>query len=382
MKKRTVWLLLIMVTAIRLWGTTSTGGPGLIYVHSAQVLPKGHLEWYAGTRYFGKIASFTNNQRAYTLWDVQFLMSLNYGISKHVSLGVSPILYQDVNRNGGNFWKGNANLPDDIILSVKAGSFSKLESHFMFGELLTLRLPTAKQHNIIYEPYSAGRIEIGLTALATYFQKPAIPEMGWSVYANIGLINHNDLGKSLSGNADDATAQSWSSELILSDGFLYPMETFAFSLELNTRFFLTRPPESAYSREYVSYLTGGIYYMPYRWLTLEMGTDLRLVSEDDLTSYRFILPAPTNNFPNYPSWRGVLGIKWTILPRQLYKSEDAQLKQKAKDRKAILEKMMDQETNTETAEQELSRIQAERKKVEEELERLRKLLEAEKQKGP
>jgi hypothetical protein len=161
---------------------------------------------------------------------------------------------------------------------------------------------------------------------------------------------------------------------------LYPMETFAFSLELNGRFFLNRPPESAYSREYVSYLTGGVYYIPSRWMSIEMGIDLRVASGKNLTSYRYVMPPPTETFPNYPTWRGLLGIKWTILPRNLYKSEDALLKQKAKDRKAILEKMMDQETNTESAEQELSRIQAERKKVEEELERLRKLLEAEKKK--
>ncbi len=380
MNKRAVLIFLCMVFTMRLWGTTPLGGPGLIYVHSAQVLPRGYLELYSGTRYFGKIASFESNQRAYTLWDVQILMSLNYGIGRHLSLGLSPVLYQDVNRNGGNFWKGKANLPDDIYLSLKAGSYSKMESPFMFGGMVTLRLPTAKQHNIIYEPYSAGKLEFGLTALATYFQKPAVPEMGWSIYVNAGLVNHNDVGKSLSGRAEDATAQSWSTELVLSDGFLYPMETFAFSLELNTRYFLSLPPESAYSREYVSYLTGGVYYMPNRWLSLEMGIDLRLLSQADMTSYEYIQPPPTVAFPNYPTWRGVLGARWSLLPRTLYKSEDALLKQKAKDRKAILEKMMDQETNTETAEQELTRIQAERKKVEEELERLRKLLDAEKQK--
>jgi hypothetical protein len=365
----------------RLPATPSLGGVGLIYVHSAKVLPKGTLEFYAGTRYFGKIASFQAGHRAYTLWDVQGVMSLNYGISPHVQIGVSPVLYQDVNRNGGNFWKGQANLPDDVFLSLKVGSYSALESPFVFGGLMTWRLPTAKKHNIIYEPYSAGRFEVGLSGLISYYSKPSVPDLGWSAYLNLGYLNHNDVGKNLSGAPEDASPQSMTSELLFSDGFLYPMDSFSFSVEFNARYFITRPPGSAYSREYVSYMTTGIFYTPFRWLTVEMGVDFRLFSDKDQTSYAFIPPPPTLNFPNYPSWRGVLGLKWTILPRSLYQSDDGLLKQKAKDRKAILEKMMDQQTgDTGNAEQELSRIQTERKKIEDELERLRKLLEAEKQK--
>ncbi|HEX9935152.1 MAG TPA: hypothetical protein VGB38_08150 [bacterium] len=379
-KRYALLLLLVCLFESRLESTTTLGGPGLIAVHSAHVLPKGTLELYAGTRYFGKIASFKNNQHAYTLWDVQGLMSLNYGISRHVSIGFSPILYQDINRDGGNVWQGKANLPDDITLSMKAGSFSRLESPFVFGGLFGLRLPTARKHNIIYEPYSAGRFEICLMALASYFSKPTMPDMGWSVHANLGYINHNDVGKSLSGKSDEPTAQSMSTELVVGDGILYPMEAFAFSLEINARYFLVRPPVSAYSREYIATLTGGVYYSPYRWLTLEAGMDIRLISGKDLTSYEFIPFPPTEDFPNYPRWRGILGLRWTLLPRSLYQSEEGFLKQKAKDRKVLLEKMMEQPSGTATAEQELSRIQAERKKVEEELERLRKLLEAEKKK--
>jgi len=360
--------------------TTSLGGPGLIYTQSAKVLPKGYLEWFAGTRYFGKIASFKTNQRAFTLWDVQGLFSLNYGLNPHLTIGLSPILYQDINREGGNFWQGKANLPDDIFVSVKFGSFSALENPFAFGGLMTVRIPTANKHNIIYEPYSSGSIEVGITGLASYYSKPAMPDMGWSAHLNVGYLNHNDVGRSLSNSPLDAAAQSMSSEILFSQGFLYPMDTFSFSAEITARYFLVRPPFSAYSREYVSYLTFGVYYNPYRWLTLEMGVDLRLASGQDLTSYQYIPSPPTEDFPNYPTWRGLLGMKLGILPFSLFQSEDAQLRQKAKDRKAILEKMMDQQSSTENAEQELSRIQAERKKVEDELERLRKLLEAEKQK--
>ena len=360
-------------------GTTSQGGKGLFYVHSAQVIPRGYLEFYAGTRFYGKIASGTD---AYTLWNVQGFATFNYGVNSHLELAVSPIVYQDTNSGGGNILDGQANFPDDLFLSAKIGSLGGLESPFLFGGMLSVRIPTAREHNVIYEPYSAGCLEVGVTGLISYFRNTTFPEEGWSLHGNLGYLNHNDVGKELTDNPDDPTPQSMSSEILFGLGWLYPAGTFDFSAEINARYFLTDPPVTAYSREYVSYLTAGVYYKPYRWVTLEMGVDFRLVSEQDVSDYENTgLPPPPEDFPNYPTWRGTLGVKLAVLPTSLYSSsEKALLEQKAADRRAILERMMEEQEDTEDAESELSRIRRERQRVEEELQRLRKLLEAEKEK--
>jgi hypothetical protein len=373
--------LCIVGIATDVSSTTNLGGVGLIYVHSATTLPKGYLEFYTGTRYFGKIASFRRENSAYTLWDVQSFFSLNYGAGKHVEVALSPILYQDINGSGGNFWKGSANFPDDIFVSIKAGSFTGLESPFTFGGLLNLRLPVAKKHNIIYEPYSAGTVEFGITALASYYRNITFPETGWSIHANLGYLNHNDVGKNLSDVKGSPTPQSMSSEVLAGCGLLYPAGTFDFSVEITARDFHVPPPVSAYSMEYVSYLTFGIYYKPYRWLSFEMALDKSLLVGEDLTDYRY-LTSKIPDFPNYPGWRGVLGVKVVILPASLRTTDTSDLKQKTKDRQVILEKMIDNQTDMESAERELTRIQSERKKVEEELERLRKMLEEEKHNEP
>ncbi len=366
-----------------LWATTREGGKGLMYVHSARVINKGYLEFYGGTRFFGKVASFGTANRAYTLWNVQGFSSFNYGVSHHLEFAVSPIFYQDTNRGSG-FSKEAVDSPDDLFLSIKLGSFGALESPFLFGGMLYTRIPTARQHNIIYEPYSAGSVEVGITGLASYFHNPIFPDAGWSIHANLGYLNHNDVGKDLTGDSLNLapTPTSMSSEFLFGLGLRYPAETFDFSVEINGRYFLTQPPVSAYSREYVSYLTTGVYYKPYPWVTFEMGIDLRLISQEDLTDYTVTpRPKPQENFPNYPSWRGILGVKLAIFPTSLYASpEEKLLKKKATDRKTILERMMKEQTTTKNAESELSRIKAERKKAEEELQRLRKLLEAEKKK--
>ncbi|MBN2416889.1 hypothetical protein JXO52_13660 [bacterium] len=358
------------------------GGDGLIYIRSAKVLPKGHMQLYTGTRFFGKIAQFGGTGRAFTLWNVQGKSSLNFGASSHLELFVTPIFYQDTNTQKGNVLDGEGNAPDDIFLGMKVASFGPLESPFLFGGQLYARIPTAPTHNIIYEPYSAGKLEIGLTALASYYSNVMFPETGWSLHANLGYLNHNDVGVELTDNPDDPTAQTMSSDLIAGIGIRYPAGTFDFSAEINATTFINRPPETAYSREFVSYFTAGVYYTPYRWLTFSMGVDLRLASGEDLSNYAetALRPPPNADFPNYPGWRGVLGVNIRLLPISSRSSDTSYLESEAEKRQRILDQILKGQETDETADEELQRLQAERKEVENELNRLRKLLNEEKKK--
>ena len=375
-----ILFIIIILLMGNLHGTPQQGGRGLIYLHSALLIPKGHIQFYGGLRYFGKVAQFGPNERAYTLWHVQGFTTFNIGLSSHFELAVSPIIFQDTNRGDG--WSKEAvNFPDDILVSVKMGSMRAMESPFVFGGILYGRIPTARTHNIIYEPYSAGSLELGITGLVSYFHNPSFPDADWSLHGNIGYLNHNDVGQEITDDPAHLPTEM-SNELLIGLGFRYPAGTFDFSAEINSRFFLQRPPVSAYSMEDVTYLTAGIYYKPYRWITFEMGIDVRLTPDEDLTDYDVTpVPKPAEDFPNYPSWRSVLGVKLAILPMDLYSSSDEELlRQRVDDRKEVLERMMQGEQKTENAEDELTRIRAERERIEEELKRLRKLLEAEKKK--
>ncbi len=351
-----------------------------MYVHSARVLPKGYLQFYGGIRYFGKVAQFGAGSKAYTLWNVQGFTTFNLGLSSHFELALSPILYQDTNRGTG--WSKEAiNFPDDLLISVKMGSMGAMESPFVFGGMLYTRIPTARTHNIIYEPYSAGSTEIGITGLVSYFQNPAFPEEGWSIHGNLGYLNHNDVGQEIGLDPLD-TPQNMSTEILWGLGWRYPAGTFDFSAEIHSRMFLQNPPPSAFSAEDMTYLTAGIYYKPYPWVTFEMGIDFRLSSDKDESDYqRTPREKPSEDFPNYPAWRSILGVKLAILPTHLYSASDSDLlRQRAEERKEVLERMIKGQEQTEDAEGELERIRAERRRIEEELMRLRKLLEAEKKK--
>lgn len=362
-------------------GATSRGGGiGLIYVHSARSIQKGFLEFAAGTRYFGKVASLAS--KPYTLWNVQGSISFNYGISDHVEFFVSPIIYQDTNSGGGNIIEGKANLPDDLFVGLKIASFGGLDSPFRFGGRIQVRFPTANTHNIVYEPYAAGRIEVGVSGLVSYYSNTVFPDEGWSLHGNVGYVNHNDVGVELTDDPNDPTAVRNSQELLVGMGMLYPAGTFDFSGELNIRTFLVQPPGTAFSRENMAYFTAGVFFKPARWITFSMGFDLLLFGGDDASEYMMTsLDRPPEDFPNYPSWRGVLGVKLALLPLSLYRSSEAEmLDKRAMDRRAVLERMMQDQRETEGTETELEKIRAERKKLEDDLRRIRKMLEEEKKK--
>lgn len=377
-------IILLLSLVLPLFAVNTQGGYGLFYTHAARVLNQGDFDISLHTRYFGKVASFGSNQKAYTLWNVQQSVAFNFGVWENVEVALIPIIYQDTNKGGGGFNKQSINVPDDFFLNVKAASFRSEESPWFFGGLFSMRIPIADQHNIIYEPYSAGKVEIGITGLLSYYSNISFPDESWSVHCNLGYLNHNDVGKALTSDPNnDPTAESMSSEMIARAGILYPTGGFDFSGEIGARYFMVRPPETAYSREYTSYLTLGVYYKPYKYLTFQTGIDLRLISGEDLTVYSTsgktsLPPPPTSSFPNYPAWRGHMGMKIAILPKSLYQSEDDLLRKQARDRQNLLKKMIEEQKDTEDAEAELSRIRAERKKVEEELEWLRKMLEDEK----
>lgn len=382
MKKKLIGLAWLSI-AIQLVAVPKQGGIGLMYVQSAKTLPKGYLEFFAGTRYFGKV-SVSDASAASTLWVVQGYSAFNFGMNEHIEVSLAPIFYQDTHQSSdkNSLTKKSINLPDDLFLSIKFGSFRRFESQVLFGFQLTSRFPTGEFHNVIYEPYSAGRIELGLNGLLSYFSNVSFPDEGWSLHGNLGYLNHNDVGRELTPDPEDPTATAMSSELLLGLGLHVPVHEFEFSIEMNARYFMIRPPETAYSREYVSYLTPAVYYKPYPWLTFQSAFDIQLVSQEDMSVYsgsgETSLNPPPPDFPNYPTWRGMLGIKFHLLPSSLYKREEDVLRRQATERRQLIERMSEEETERDDAEEELNRIQSERRKVEQELERLRKLLENEK----
>jgi len=366
------WMLLSCITTTI--GSPVNGGLGLSYVRSAWVLKPGYLIFTTQSRFFGKVSSPTE-KNAITYWDVQGSFSLNYGISDHFEVALTPIMYQDNHRGGKGY-----NFPDDIFLSLKIGSYNIKNSSINYGFLIQTRFPTAEHHNVVFEPYSAGTVSWGFLGLGTYSKDPLYPEDNMNVHLNLGYTNHNDVGQKLGPNEDIDTVSvnSMTQELTYGLGIKLPTAEFDFALELHGNSYIQKPPkETAYSCENFIYLTPSIAFRAYRWLSLYFGTDLRLSSNNDETLYYSNLNK-LDDMPNYPSWRINLGAKITLLPTKIYKvSEKDILIKKAESRRELFEQIIREQRETESAEEELERIKSERRKAERELERLRRILEGE-----
>ncbi len=347
------------------------GGNGLTNIKSAWNLKPGYLTLYGRTRFFGKVAS-QGQETAVTYWDVQGAFSLNYGISDHIEFAISPVMYQDTHKGESGY-----NFPDDLFLGVKFGSYNLKGTSLTWAISLDSRFPTAKYHNIPFEPYSAGTIEWGFTGMLTYSKDPLYPEDNLNIHANFGYLNHNDVGQKLSQLSPIISVTNMSQQFLYGIGMKIPSSDFDFSIEFYGNKFLQKPPtQTAYSVEDYFYMTPGVSYKAYRWLTLSFATDLRLTPDKDETTYLDGFVGQIADMPNYPSWRINLGMSITLLPTSVYKLSDKDiLMRKAESRRELFEQIIKEQRETESAEEELERIKEERRKAERELERLRRILE-------
>lgn len=360
-----VLVLFIAIMAPQGHAIGINGGNGLTYVKSAWNLKPGYLTLYGRTRFFGKVSTQTQPTAA-TYWDVQGALSFNYGITDHIELAIAPVMYQDTHRGRTGY-----NIPDDLFLGLKLGSYNLKGTSLTYAISLDTRFPTAKYHNLPFEPYSAGTIEWGFTGMLTYARDPLYPDDNLNIHANFGYINHNDVGKKLLPRSN-VSVTNMSQQFIYGIGMKIPSSEFDFSIELYGNKFLQRPPQTAYSLEDYLYLSPGISYHAYRWMTLSFSTDLR-ITEDINNS---LVPPPAPDLPNYPSWRINLGLSLTLLPTSVYRLSDKDiLIRKAESRRELFEQIIKEQRETESAEEELERIKEERRKAERELERLRRILE-------
>ena len=372
---------------LALWGLIFTasmpciaqvnGGRGPMYVRSAWVLDPGHFTVYGHTRTFGKVSNVdVSNVSAVTYWDVQGSLNFNYGLSRRFELGFTPIVYQDNNRGGKGY-----NFLDDLFLRLKIGSLGSKGSTLSYGLELGTRFPTAAKHNLVFEPYAAGKVGFGATGIVSYARDPFYPDLGLNLHFNLGYWNHNDVGEKLSDrdpSVDSVRVTSMTQELLYGVAWVLPSDRIDLRLELSGNVFIQKPPVTAYSRENVAYISPGIAYKPYRWMSLDCSLDLRVAGGKDETLYGANSVGQIPDLPNYASWRLNLGMKVTVLPTSLYAfSERDILLKKAESRRELFEQIIKEQRETESAEAELERIKEERRKAERELVRLQQILEGE-----
>ena len=351
------------------------GGRALPHVHTAWTLPRGQFSLHAfGSSYYQTVVVKKAGAlpEATTFWDVQSALALYYASGKHLEWAAKQVIYQDTHRGKGY------NVPDDLYLNMKFGSFGSKVSPLKVGLVLNGRIPLGQDHNIIFEPYSGGSVELGLIGAASYSPDLLIPENAFNLHVNLGMWHHNDTGKLLTGAAvDSLPVLTPSQEFLWGAGFAIPTHQFDFSFELYGRMFMTKPPVTAYSREDAIYFSPSVNYRPKHWAALNVGFDFRLTQSKDLTQYIAGLPSINKDLPSYPQWQVNFGATFHLNQaappdnRPLFVSANGRLVPR---QKSLENQLNVEQRKTENAEEELTKIREERKRMEAMLARLRNLL--------
>ncbi|MBN2012729.1 WVD2 family protein [candidate division KSB1 bacterium] len=356
---RILLLLLALLPGINVCASTINGLSGPLFSATAWNLQMMDLIIQTNSRFYFKNVY---SDHAVTFWNVQGGVSAYYGLFEHLEVGFSQILYQDTQKMEAGY-----NLPDDMVLKIKTGSYMIKNLPLEAGVMLSTRFPVAEHRNIALEPYTAERVELSLLGMLSYSQSQVAPDQSFNMHLNLGYLDHNDSDYFPDGNSGS------SKEFLYALSAVLPSNQFQFAAEIVGDQFIKQPPKGYYGRYSYAYFTPTISYQPSYWISMMFGVDLRLSNgkpdEDAISAARAL--------PVYPAWRVNLGMKFNIRSRIAHRYADGveidpNLNVKEKQ---LFEQIVDEQQQVENAEQELERIRKERERMDDMLKRLRRVLD-------
>lgn len=266
------------------------GGNGFLHTNTATVLAPGALDLSVYDRaYIGKpdgLDFFVTNGTS--------ALAAAFGFSRHVELGFTQILYQDLNSTPREDQSVITLIPGNTYIRFKFAGYP-LGNNIFYGGMSALRYRVGLYQNVHLEPYQSEGIEIELGGLLSYYVKPLYPEEAPSFHLNLNLLNHND--------ADSPTDAAQELNFLVSSFF--PRPRFDYGVELYGAFFYKDAAEDILGRENWMYVTPFVRYKLFKGLNFTLGLDLLMMGGTDNT-----IPT-TDPFPNYPGYRVSGKIRFT-----------------------------------------------------------------------
>ena len=352
------------------------GGDGLFYTASALTYVPGKLGFALYTRSFTTPLTGTTDVTSNTA-----AIAAHFGVSRHIEVGGSQVVYQDLNYNLQRDSKTYM-IPGYTQLHLKFANLQlQMGQNFIFYGAQVAVTKQGKYHNCFMEPYYDAGIAGQIDLLASYYWNPFYPSESQAVHLNIGYVHFNDAVKLMdSGQA-----------IPLSLAYVNAKLRFDYSVELTGRFFVKDPYLAAYSSEDYMYLTPAFKYKLFYGLHVGAAFDV-LIMEGDEKTQNYYAPFTSKDYSQYATWR--LNLKVDFVPSTAFyqtptfKKIDKELSTKEilrtrriiTDRKSLFEWVVDENKGAEYINLELEKIREERKRAEKELEQLKKEIE-EKSKG-
>jgi len=181
-----------------LFAQAPSGSKSLLHVQTARTFDAGRFEIRSDLNFFTKLADFVGssslkpaNFKANNYWLVNSGLALTYGVSNNFDITVAPGIYQDTHSSN------EYNLPDDIRVFLKAGSFDFAERKMYGAASVGIKFPVGEDHNYPFTYYSSGAIEYGISGAISYYMDPYLPDRSFSAHLNLGWWNYNEAGEEL-----------------------------------------------------------------------------------------------------------------------------------------------------------------------------------------
>ncbi len=346
-----------------------TSSNRLIHVLEAKSAKSGSISFYTQTEGYTAL-SFAFSDQRFSVFKNS--LHIDFALTDQLSFALSPTLYQDLNGN-----KGEAeNFPiDNILISAKYGSFD-LSKNFTIGLLGSVKVPATDRHNVFGQMYSGGGTELGINLLSSYFFDQFFPNEALSIHFNIGYYNFFDKDQDISNNAKEFLVEDNSSAINYGLGIKYPLNLFEetgfdFFLEYWGQLFLQAPPEIAYSREDISFITSAIKITPSALFSFNISGDLLITGDDDETKYGSFgvrrLPSAS-----YPDYKVALGLQFNINAEEQVPTLQQSATWPVINQSEInLEQLFSEDKN---ADEKIEEIKRRRLQIEKNLQQLRQLL--------
>jgi hypothetical protein len=370
MKKSATILGVLIFFNFGISQTLNVGSRSLLHTHTGRVINKGALEAKTTMSFYTQLAEYlvtVPGATDHNMYLVAGNLVLTYGAFSNFDITIAPRIYQDTHRGD------KVNLPDDIFVSLKAGSFGFGGRKFYGSGMLNFRIPTGEMHNYPYTEYASGAFEYGLMTAFSYYADPYLPDRAFSTHINLGWYNHNEAGKEI---YHTHKSKVNSADLQYGLGLVYPVDLFDFMLEINGINYLTQPDSFVYSRENWLYVTPTIKYKPYSWFSIDLGMNIRASASN--THNKTVAQNLKVNTPMYVPWRVQLGLNFKILPLPTGPASPAEIeREQFKRRVDFFQSIIEERERVEEVQEELDQLKREREEAEKELEELKQILDEE-----
>ncbi|MBD3224941.1 MAG: hypothetical protein GF313_09435 [Caldithrix sp.] len=368
------WFLLLSTIA---FGQLSNANKTLIHTQTGKTVDKGQLTFSNDMNFYSNVAEFIGqsepaNFSETNYWLVAGNTNLTYGITDVLDVSLGLRLYQDTHR------RNEYNLPDDIFLTLRAGSFAFGRNHFYQGFLTSFRFPTGEVHNYPFAEYASGAFEYGLMYAVSYYDDPYLPHRAYSLHFNIGWWNHNEAGRTFKfRNGSEFESGVSSNDIRMALAAVFPTALFDFRLELSGILYAQRPESFVYSAEEWAYFTPSVRFKPWKSLSFDLAADLLLSPSDrqwttaDIPDISTNLDLPTS----YPNWKIHMGANVSLnVLKQNFGVGSNYAREEAKEKIELFETILEEQEKAETVQGQLENLRRVRKEAEKEIEELEKLI--------